>query len=385
MTLVRNNTLSDRNSGFYRIGDKSFDTKIETLIYATELKVPREDIKFIYFDSIWENSHTTKTINANLQDVFKLRAEQLRDEYDYLILNYSGGYDSWTILNIYLTHDIFLDEIVVKWPYKAVYNGNRNIHTPDINNKHPSNYLTEWEALIKDDLKLVAKLSPKTKITIYDFSDELLNVDEEKLIEKLPSNHFIGLPSVIRQGAITQSELKLSDDKKIASIYGVDKPILCRDGEDCFMAFNDKVAQVNGDNDVYFFWGADNPVVLIEMAHRVFEWFQIHKTQRHLIPDVNVPVDADNFKKYTTIVNFVCYPNYNHNRFQTDKPTSVIHHEKDTWARAIPEIQPAFNKWNGLLGEIFTKIDKRFLIIRSGIVHSFVTIHSKTHRIGTFT
>jgi hypothetical protein len=282
------------NSGFYRVGNKIFLNKIEACIYATKSK---QHIKFIYFDLVWQN--TTTTINAQLNDLYKLRAEQLRDENDYLILNYSGGTDSWTILNTYLTHKIFLDEVVIKWPSKAIYDGNRNIHTPNLNNKHPSNYLTEWEAFMLDDIKLIEKCSPKTKITIYDFSDKLITVDN-KMIENLPSNHFISLPSIIRMGSRTESEIKLSD-KKIASIYGVDKPLLCRRENDCFFRFNDKAAQVSGNNVVYFFWAPDMPVLLIEMAHRMFEWFQQNKDKQHFIQNLDNKFDQGNFKEYTKL------------------------------------------------------------------------------------
>ena len=366
------------NSGFYQVGDKIFRKKIEACIYATQFK---KDIQFIYFDWIWKN--TQSTINAKLNDLYKLRAEQLRDEKDYLILNYSGGTDSWTILHTYLMHNIFLDEVVIKWPSKAIYDGNRNIHTPNLNNKHPSNYLTEWEAFMMDDIKLIEKLSPKTKITIYDFSDKLLTVDD-KQIENLPSNHFISLPSVIRMGSRTESEIKLID-KKVASIYGVDKPLLCKRGNECFFRFSDVAAQVSGNNIVYFFWAPDMPLLLIEAAHRIFEWFQQNKDKQHLIQNLDDKFDNDKFKEYTKIANIICCPDYDYNRFQTDKPTSVLYNQKDSWCKLIPEYQPALIRWDRILNEIFSKMDKKFLSFSNGVIRSLAPNYSRTHKLGTFT
>jgi len=394
---VRSNKLFKRNSGFYSVGNKVFNTKIQACIYATESK---QDLKFIYFDFAWKNSD--KTIHANLKDLYKLRAEQLRDENDYLILNYSGGTDSWTILNTYLTHNIFLDEVVIKWPSKAIYDGNRNIHTPNLNNKYPSNYLTEWEAFMLDDIKMIEKLSPKTKITIYDFSDKLFDIDE-KVIDNLPSNHFISLPSIVRMGSQTESEIRL-DDKKVASIYGVDKPILCRKGNDCYFRFNDKCAQVSVTNAVYFFWAPDMPVLLIEMAHKVFEWFQEHKDKQYLIPDIdkiynqfhnqshydeytrmiNFITYMKNVDEYYGIVNLICYPNYDYTRFQVTKPTSVLFNEKDNWCKKILEYQPAFEKWNNILQNLFLKIEGKYLHIKNGTIHGLKPNYTKEHFIGTF-
>ena len=95
--------------GYYEVGNsfmargiKQFESKIDALVYATK---SNDFVRWNFHDSIWKNS--TNTINANLKYLYKLRAEQLRDNYDYLILNYSGGMDSWTILNTFLSNDIF--------------------------------------------------------------------------------------------------------------------------------------------------------------------------------------------------------------------------------------------------------------------------------------
>ena len=46
--------------------------------------------------------------------LLKERAQQLRDCYNYIILSYSGGHDSQTILNTFVNNNIYIDEIYIE-------------------------------------------------------------------------------------------------------------------------------------------------------------------------------------------------------------------------------------------------------------------------------
>ena len=61
----------------------------------------------------WDSIDWTQEPSESLENLFKQRAVQLRDSYDYLILYFSGGSDSQTALNIFKRYNIPLDEVVV--------------------------------------------------------------------------------------------------------------------------------------------------------------------------------------------------------------------------------------------------------------------------------
>lgn len=46
------------------------------------------------------------------KDLLKQRAQQLRDSYDHIVLHFSGGSDSTTVLNAFTENNIHLDEII---------------------------------------------------------------------------------------------------------------------------------------------------------------------------------------------------------------------------------------------------------------------------------
>ena len=68
-------------------------------------------IKFIFNDDKFNNIDTTKEPETDIYELYKRRATQLRNDYDYIVLIYSGGIDSHTILETFLENNIHLNEI----------------------------------------------------------------------------------------------------------------------------------------------------------------------------------------------------------------------------------------------------------------------------------
>jgi diphthamide synthase (EF-2-diphthine--ammonia ligase) len=90
----------------------------------------------------------------------------LRDKYDYLILYYSGGSDSWTVLNTFLENNIKLDCVYVRWPFKA-----ENSYTPNTVNQTAYNFMSEWDFVIKKDLEWLAQEHPEIRIETADWME----------------------------------------------------------------------------------------------------------------------------------------------------------------------------------------------------------------------
>ena len=73
----------------------------------------------------------------NLKELLKQNAQNIRDNYDYLILYFSGGSDSTTMVNAFLDNNIWVDEIVT-----IVYDG---LDFPCFDGKAASHYLKTKE------------------------------------------------------------------------------------------------------------------------------------------------------------------------------------------------------------------------------------------------
>jgi hypothetical protein len=86
------------------------------------------------------------------------RALQLRDNYKYIKLFFSGGHDSTLMLNTFLNNNIHIDEIIV---YRYA-----------INDKFTNLSNEEIDAYAIPFLKNLQKQLPKTKITEWDFGKD---------------------------------------------------------------------------------------------------------------------------------------------------------------------------------------------------------------------
>jgi hypothetical protein len=99
--------------GFYRVGDKKFYNKTLALLENFQTK---EDVHWIFNNKVYGSIDWTIPVETPLSELYKNRAQQLRDQYDYLVLYFSGGADSANILHAFVENNIFLDEIVMHLP-----------------------------------------------------------------------------------------------------------------------------------------------------------------------------------------------------------------------------------------------------------------------------
>ena len=101
------------------------------------------------------------------------RCNQLRDKYDYLVLHYSGGSDSHNILHTFLTNNIKLDEISIRWPKHWLDGKFYNVNNID---KSAKNAPSEFNYTIKPTLEYLQKHHPDIKINIVDFTEDRKSV-----------------------------------------------------------------------------------------------------------------------------------------------------------------------------------------------------------------
>ena len=159
--LEQNNKL-----GFYTVGNKVFHNKPQALLEATRTgHFPHWNFNREVFSRI----DTTVEPELSLRELYRIRAQQLRDRYDYIRLEFSGGSDSATVLLSFINNNIHLDEVVFRYPAQ----GDRDLE-PDAKNMKAENTLSEWHFAAKPMLQRLAVTHPGIKITMHDFSDNIL-------------------------------------------------------------------------------------------------------------------------------------------------------------------------------------------------------------------
>lgn len=104
--------MIDINSpGFYYSADgNKFFSKIEAILYKQQ---NNQKIFYYYNDHIYDKILWTIEPPESLQFYYKEQAQKIRDSYNYVVLCYSGGYDSTNILETFYYNNIKLDKIVI--------------------------------------------------------------------------------------------------------------------------------------------------------------------------------------------------------------------------------------------------------------------------------
>lgn len=173
-----------------------------------------------------------------LDELYGKRAIQLRKDYDYLVLYYSGGYDSANMLHAFLDNDVYPDEIAV---FHSRYD--------TVSNQYLELRDYTWEKIAK-----IQKRYPQIKIRKIDYSDYFFKWDS-LLKEANPTQDLIynfgaalsinHLMTDLLHRHIYDWKQLLEQKKKVAWLHGVEKPPLrYLDGQWIFN-FHDALTQLN--------------------------------------------------------------------------------------------------------------------------------------------
>jgi hypothetical protein len=304
---------------------------------------------------VWSNFIETKRHTLGLvplDDLYKQRALQLRDKYDYLILNYSGGADSHNILMTFLNNNIKLDEICTHRSERI----DSKLYTPNTNIKTAENLFSEWDYVTKPSLDWVNKYHPEIKISIVDPFDKSSDIIyNDSTFEQGVS--FVGAFDLRRLATYSPTiDLLAGSNKKVAHIYGMDKPTILIKNEKCYMYFADTVvAQCNYSSldkaEVeLFYYSKDMPELPFEQAYRVYQYYFENKQLQHRI-DIHKSgkrFDQYQLKELDAVSISVLYTTWDWNKFQTFKPGPFLTagRSRDIYYTSHPELKDIVDSWS---------------------------------------
>ncbi|MEN9389816.1 MAG: hypothetical protein RLY61_900 [Candidatus Parcubacteria bacterium] len=147
-------------SFYYAADGKKFNSKIEALKYKNSTGI---QIGLYYHDDVYSKVDWKTEPPGSLDFYYKEQAQRLRDQYDYLILCYSGGYDSTNILETFFYNNIKLDKIVIVGAFSQDSEvGSDENHNGELyNNAFPT----------------IKKMGLESITEIYDYTERFDNID----------------------------------------------------------------------------------------------------------------------------------------------------------------------------------------------------------------
>jgi hypothetical protein len=329
--------------GYYQVGNQHYLNKTEAVYNATKNNQP---LKWYFHEEVFGKINWSQRPAGTLEDLYRERAQQIRDNYDHVIVMFSGGMDSWTVLHSFLSNNIHIDEVYTSWPraerkFKKL--------SKDLDQ---SNIGSEYEFAVMPVLKHIEKNYPNTNIFMNDFSDDLQSELTEADFLKI--NNYQNMPSFFKYSKYTEKELEaLKQNKRVAIVTGAEKTHVAVENGNFYAFFTD---QSNGSDSVgrnieFFYWSPEFPLIPVLQAHCLKDFLKDDlKANPTKIPG------RDNFK-YT--YQQVCYPEYNIETFQAKKQFGTLYWPSDAW---IKEYNPTYYKsWQWVTGQYFNDIDSVYL------------------------
>lgn len=350
--------------GYWQVADQKFINKYQALLHSTKTRNP---VHYRYFDDVWENFDRNQLGKYPLKELYKQRAQQLRDSYDYLILYFSGGADSYNALRSFLDNGIHLDEICVKWAKDVIDN---NIYQPNTEEVTALNYLSEWDYAIKPVLEEVAQKHPNIKIEILDWFKDKGSIGREEVFSVVNHWHDVEVTSLAvwspRESELTEK------GKKVAGIYGIDKPQTYFEDGNAYMIFLDSATAMgtpcpqNIYGAEYFYWSPKFPALPFEMAHTAIKAFNLSsdvkkiKLTRDEKTDVRLFMLKMGYQQ--KFLRYVIYDNWT-GRFQAIKPVQLDRSDKHFWLWKYNEVLNYKDGYVDMSNMHFDAIDRGHMIV----------------------
>ena len=258
--------------GFYQVGNLRTFSKME----AFELeKRTGKSLHWNFNEEIFSSINWKQEPTLDLWSMYKSRARQIRNQYDYVVLFYSGGSDSHNILNAWIDADCKIDEIATMWNYEA------SADKLDFMN-------AEITTLVLPDIKLLQDKGFEFKYRLIDISQMSLDLFDVFGLnfEHYTSRYFSPNNCVrgIFRDKIDDYKNMIAAGKKVAFVWGAEKPIINYDGK-YYLKFSDIFGNCvssyvqerynQGWYDELFFWSPDAPLIPVKQAHVIKNFIQL--------------------------------------------------------------------------------------------------------------
>lgn len=378
--------MVDEKIGYYLVNDKKFANKAQAIEEASRNGLCPS---WVFNPSQFGAAAWDQEPVESISTLYAQRARQLREKYQYLVLNYSAGSDSQNILDTFIDYGIKLDEVLVRWPERA----NKSLYAGPTTDLSATNFHSEWELAILPKLEQLRQRNPEIKIEFYDYSDEghtfYNNADWLYTSNACHLNpcagfmYYLGLPKYQRM-----AEKGIT----VGHIFGVDKPRVILEGDTFYTYFLDILTGVthittdhtfNEYNHIeLFYWSPDAIPLLRKQCHLIMDFFKSNRGLLHLLNFKDNTVEKRT--NYEIVTRNLIYPTWRKDTFQVKKPSTVFYCEYDDWFMKLYKDSAPLVIWQETLDYIQKTTDKKFLTFNdSGRMDNFVGMISPFYKLGT--
>jgi hypothetical protein len=255
--------------GFYKIGNYKTYSKFE----AMELEGLGKT-QWIFNDNVFSSFNWEICPEQPINYFYDKRAQQIREHYDYVVLFYSGGYDSHNILKTFIDNNIHIDEIITTVPSLDIL----------------SPFTIEYNLYTKKRLEKYLPFLKNTKIRLVEYKEMMIDMLRDKNDLLYEMNTKYALYNLINQKFkenLHEHSCNVNAGRKVVYIFGMDKPQVDCIGGKYYTSFNDYIIankvpvniQRDGVEDIsyeFFYWDPSCVPLLIKQAHILKNFLKIN-------------------------------------------------------------------------------------------------------------
>lgn len=233
-----------------------------------------KNVRLYYYDKQFMSVDWKTEPVESFAELYRQRAQQIRDENEYVILAYSGGIDSTNILETFYYNNIHIDEILLV----GALNEDSKYGADD--NHNGELYANCWPTLNRMNL-------PNTKITTWDYTKLFDKPKNFTLYNEKNWTQKLGVwYSVHSWWWHDVANYFNTGSKKTALVMGMDKPNYLYDtfidkGKTWFTDLNtlsygsspDEFNLIKPFKKVYFYWHPDAEKIIRKQAHMIHSFY----------------------------------------------------------------------------------------------------------------
>ena len=384
-----------RDNGFYVVKNKIFARRLAALKEASQSST---DISWNFNNEVFSKIDWTKSTGINITELYRMRAQQLRDKYDYLIVAWSGGADSTTIVDSFLKNNILLDEIAIAWPVTQSHGK----YTPNAS-IDATNMISEWDFTIKPKIDYIRKNYPHVKITVCDYLQEDINIVEDledtfNIVEKhsyISIKKFRALDSLL--------EKRTEQYKNIACLCGIApvEPVLLDNIYFAVYFYDNMMNSLvksdyrlnNTPRRVEFFYSTpDLPEIMQEQAHLLYNYFNDNPSRRSILPTMKLQSDQTfvstskgQGESLRHIRKMLVYPEWDLKIFQVVKPEMQVGlNEWYSWFYNNPHSKEFTDPWVSACKSEQALIDPKYMVFKNNHVVNYKLFTTKCYVVKKF-
>jgi len=375
----------NKKLGYYLVNNEIYYNKYDALLSASKIN---QHVRWFFNEDAFVRFPWSIEPEESLNELYRQRAQQLRDQYDYIRVEASGGSDSTTVIFSFLLNNIPLDEVVFRYPKQ----GDKDV-VGNANDLRSENTLSEWEFAAKPLLEWIATNYPSVKITVHDYTENLIREADEKDESWIyRTRHYLqpGHINKYQTNGLDEHKRLAERNLRICVLWGVDKPkVTIKDGKFFFYFVDGQAShsdQAIGEHtnitNEFFYWSPDACKLLAKQVHTIKNWFEqpAHNNMQNVLHWPNSNFSGRTI--YEQIVKAVIYPEYDLSTFQTNKPTNNIWNEMDFWFHHNFAGTKPYQVWESGIDYLLKNLNKEFVEHVHGVAKNIMIFDSPLYCFG---